>query len=152
MKYLSINEPHLLTDLLMWGSPPSSWTPLSWQALCIHSWAPGWPLAAYEIAGHSFVLLAASGSSSLKGNQVSFPQDWRNLRPHTFPGTPSAGTFLEAFTGATHGPLPAPHGLECPGASNTYFRASLRGEKGAQVPGGFSPLWIPISFGDPPNK
>lgn len=40
VKYLSINEPHLPTDLLTWDSLPSSWTLLAPPALCFRSWAP----------------------------------------------------------------------------------------------------------------
>lgn len=111
VKYLTINEPHLPTYLLSWDSPLSSRTLLALQALCFLSWAPAWPLAAQEMAGHSFVLLATLDSPCLEGNQVSpslkEPQALHLSRYHLYPevsdslpcGHPWAST--------------APHGPEC---------------------------------------
>ena len=87
----------------------------------------------------TFALRATLGSSSLKGNQISFPQ------AHTFPGANVTIRFLVAFTGDIPGPrLPSP-------GRQTCFRANLERR---EAPGawGLQPLCSSISFGDSQTK
>lgn len=144
------------TYLLSWDSPLSSRTLLALQALCFLSWAPAWPLAAQEMAGHSFVLSATLDSPCLEGNQVSpslkEPQALHPSRYQLYPevsdGLPCGHPWAST----------APHGPECLVAIHA-LEPVWKGEKEAQPTWGLPPtlgllvFWRPQrQIGRPPPE
>ena len=99
--------------------------------------------------GHSFVLPATLGSSSLKRNQISFPQLVGTSGPHL-----SRCQCYYKVSGNLHWGHPWASATffwaQMPG-SQTCFRANL---KRREAPGawGPQPLCFSISFGDPQTK
>lgn len=80
MKYLSINEPHLPTDLLNKGSAASSRGNRG-PVGCVHirSWAPGWPSVAPQQVSEPFFVSTVQISDFLPASRrATF---WMNSSP-----------------------------------------------------------------------
>lgn len=100
MKYLSINEPHLPTDLLNKGSAASSRGNRG-PVGCVHirSWAPGWPSVAPQQVSEPFFVSTVQISDFLPASRrATF---WMNSSPTPLQIPPlrgRGGMFLAAFT------------------------------------------------------